>query len=365
MTVSKGAMAGFKRASIRLLLVLGSVGFALCAIEVAARRLDPLGISYFRDVPRYFAEAVVPAPPGPDGLPPRDSRLFQHKPGVSIDYHSFSFRTNRDGLRDRDTEGEAASREGTPTPGEGAWARERWLFLGDSVTLGWGVDDEFTWVRRIEREGRATDGRPIEALNAGHLMYETVQQADLLRVLGPRLRPDVVALCFIINDFEPTYDQILEQVQAQADAAAERAAGGPVASALFSLRQRFVALSSLLRYVREQQLDPADHRSEAGPIRFYPGNWPRNRAALDAIKAGCDALGARFVLVDHTIPEIPELEQWASENDVAWVRGGFSAQDYARGIVNSAVDSHANALGNELLAHKLLEGLRELGLLSR
>ncbi|MEO0649669.1 MAG: SGNH/GDSL hydrolase family protein [Planctomycetota bacterium] len=349
------------RIGLRLLLALLSTGVAFVCAEVVARTFDPMGVAYFREVPRYFAGAITPAPPGPDGLPPADGRLFQQLPGVVIECHDFDFITNQAGVRDSDPDATVPARVGQPTPGEGAWSKERWLMLGDSVTLAWGVDDDESWPRLVEREARATDGRPLEVLNAGHLMYETVQQADLLRVLGPQLRPEVVALTFISNDFQPTYDELLQQIELQTEAVAARKRSSAPERLWFRISSRFEALSGLLRFAREQRQDPLDPNGDQSPMRFYPKNWPRCRDALDAIVAGCELLGARFVLIDHTMPAIPELPAWAEEHGVPYVRVGFEPHEYERGIVNSRADAHANALGNQIIATKVRGGLEELG----
>lgn len=329
-------------------------------MEWGVRRFDAFGIAYYREVPAYFASAIVPFL-GPDGLPDPNGRIFQQRPSVEIEFVDFDFITNRAGLRSSDPEETVALREGDPTPGEGAWERERWLFLGDSVTLAWGVDDGESWVRLVEAEGRAADGRALEALNAGHLMYETVQQADLLAAIGPGLRPDVVALCFISNDLEPTYEQFVAQVSDAAARAAERRSSGPLERMTQTAERYLWGLTAVQRFLRERDTLAEGHDSPVGPMRFYPANWPRCEGALDAIRATCEGLGSRFVLIDHSIPPLPDLPEWASKAGVDYVRVGFEAADWRRGIVNSAVDSHANPLGNRIIADRVLAGLRSLG----
>ncbi|WP_419195409.1 hypothetical protein [Engelhardtia mirabilis] len=345
---------------LRAGLALLSAAMGLFAVEWGVRRVDAFGIAYYREVPAYFAEAIVPFL-GPDGLPDPQGRIFQQKPGVSLEFVDFDFITDSAGLRSDDPAATVPARVGPPTPGEGAWSSERWLFLGDSVTLAWGVDDADSWVRRFEAEARAVDGRPIEALNAGHLMYETVQQADLLATIGPLLAPDVVALCFISNDLEPTYDVFIEQVAEAQRLAAQRRGAGLLAHAADAIGRRFVGLAGVLRYLRERDTAAEGHASRSGPMRLYPANWPRCAGALDSIVANCASLGARFVLIDHSMPPLPDLPTWAAAAGVDYVRVGFEPADWARGIVNSKVDAHANALGNRIIAVKVLAGLRALG----
>ena len=349
-----------RRRLVRGLLAALSTVLGFAAVEWGVRHFDAFGIAYYREVPAYFANAIVPLL-GADGLPDPNGRIFQQRPSVELEFVDFDFITDRAGLRSSDPRAEVAPREGEATPGDGAWARERWLFLGDSVTLAWGVDDHESWVRLLETEGTAADGRPIEALNAGHLMFETVQQADLLATIGPQLRPDVVALCFISNDLEPTYEQFVRQVAEAAELAAARRSAGPIERLGNGLERNFWGLAAVRRYLRERATVAEGHGSQTGPMRLYPSNWPRCEGALDAIRSTCDGLGARFVLIDHSMPAIPDLPEWAARVGVDYVRVGFEPADWARGIVNSAVDSHANPLGNRIIADRVLAGLRNLG----
>jgi hypothetical protein len=161
-----------RRIAIKSALVAAGLVLAAFAAELAARALDVWGVSYYADVRTYLTQAVE-LPPG--GAAP-DNQLFQNKPSVALlDLRTFEYRT--DARRLRTGRGRVAPAGAMPV-----------LFLGDSVTLGWGVDDADTWVRRLERLVRAPDGRPLECMNLGHLMYDTVQEAALLRALGrPRV----------------------------------------------------------------------------------------------------------------------------------------------------------------------------------
>ena len=178
----------------RLLAVIVSLLVALVAAEVLFRVLDPYGVSYYGEVERYLRDAIEEAPAEFHA----EGRIFQNRPGVDLELRRFRYRT--DGRR---------LRRGATKLDDEAGAL-RILFLGDSVTLAWGVDDEDSWVRRIERYGTSPDGRRLHCMNSGHLMYDTVQEAALLRAWGPALAPDVVVLCFVFNDVQPTWNQIQE-----------------------------------------------------------------------------------------------------------------------------------------------------------
>ncbi len=347
----------------RKLLLAGLVGCAtaagaLVALErwIAAR--DVWGVSFFADVQRYLKDGVEPVlAEGPGG------RLFQNRPGVDLALHAFRFRT--DGERLRRGEAEPAWAPGEP----GAFDGLRVLCLGDSVTLGWGVTDEVTWVRLLEREGRAADGRRLACFNAGHLMYDSRQEAALLDAWGERLRPDVVLLTFVFNDLYPTWDQLSGMTVPPA----ERGAGQGVADASgFAWRapawlgRRLPHVVQLWNYWRQERAFDGAGRMSHPPLSYYPSGWPRCAEALERIRARCDALGARLVLCETNQygPPVVELAAWCEARGVPRVTTTFTPDELARGVQLSRVDPHANALGNRLIADKVLAALRALGILA-
>ena len=154
-----------KRLLGRLLLALAAAGLTLLVLDRLVAWADPWGVGNARRTARYFAEAVRGVP-APDGSLPPDGRLFEHHPRLDLDFGPFRLVTDARGLRipvER------------PAPPEDA---VRVLVLGDSLAFGWGVDERDNWPRLLEREQLAADGRPLAVANAGHLMYDTVQEAD-------------------------------------------------------------------------------------------------------------------------------------------------------------------------------------------
>jgi len=75
----------------------------------------------------------------------------------------------------------------------------RVLFLGDSVTFGLEVDLEETLVKQVERL-LAPHGGPVECLNLGVSGYSPLQEVALLERNGLDLAPDLVVLCYNLND---------------------------------------------------------------------------------------------------------------------------------------------------------------------
>jgi|GEM_PF-2580915 len=71
----------------------------------------------------------------------------------------------------------------------------RVLFLGDSVTFGLEVDLEETLVKQVE--SRLTN---VQCINLGVSGYGPLQEARLFEEKGLRLAPDLVVVCYNLND---------------------------------------------------------------------------------------------------------------------------------------------------------------------
>jgi len=87
----------------------------------------------------------------------------------------------------------------------------RVLFLGDSFTYGYGVDDEETIPRLIEKECHARF-RNVEVINAGFHGSSPMQYDLYLRKIGYSLNPDiVVVLLYVGNDLADINYNIVTQ----------------------------------------------------------------------------------------------------------------------------------------------------------
>ena len=73
----------------------------------------------------------------------------------------------------------------------------RTICLGDSFTLGYGVDDPDTFPHQLQT--LAGDGQ--EVVNMGQGGYSVGQCHLWLKRLGPKMKPDLVVCVFIIEDF--------------------------------------------------------------------------------------------------------------------------------------------------------------------
>jgi len=112
-----------------------------------------------------------------------------HKPNVNTRLMGADFRTNSDGFRDR---------EYPIAKGK----RYRIIFLGDSLTLGWGVRQEKAFENILETNLDRI--YPVEIINFGTGNYNTEQEVNLFFEKGLKYNPDKVVLFYFINDAETT-----------------------------------------------------------------------------------------------------------------------------------------------------------------
>lgn len=343
-------------------LLLGLL-VAICLVEATLRLADPLGLNYEREFDRYRTEALLfawekPEPGRPFDL---DGRLYRHKPDLDLDLGSFRLRTNSLGCR-----GPEIAREKPP-------GTFRVLLLGDSVAFGWGVDDEVTFARRLEAEWNAgAPARRLEVVNTGHPMYDSNQEEATLREIGLSLQPDLVLLVYVVNDVEPTRD-VVEATLTGKDPHPDEAVAIPddgwtrteaLLKPVLPATARLFGLRSDLQARVQRLLPPgATYRPEA--FGKGPRGWPRSQQAVLRIRDLCAAAKVPFVLFDHTLPRIEPLRGFCAENGIAYEELWFSPEDHALGIVNSPLDTHANARGHGLLLDRLRAALLRRGLLPK
>lgn len=174
-----------------LLFSVASVLSLLAAEWIARLVLPPTWGS--RNV-TTFGEIVGPSPwPGvPSRLIPGASQLrsFREDPRGYLDPGAtLTYRINALGFR------------GPETTWKKPAGHVRVVGLGDSFTFGLGVRVDDTFLADLEARLRsAGTPRPVEVLNLGVPGNNTRDQAGLLRYLGLRVSPDLVVICFFLND---------------------------------------------------------------------------------------------------------------------------------------------------------------------
>ncbi len=113
----------------------------------------------------------------------------EHRPNKSMELMDVMVNINSDGLRDKEY----------PVDKTDA---HRIIFLGDSLTFGWGVEDNETFSSLIEEDLNSKE--PTEVINFGTGNYNTEQEVNLFIDKGLKYNPDKVVLFYFINDAELT-----------------------------------------------------------------------------------------------------------------------------------------------------------------
>lgn len=130
----------------------------------------------------FFSRLVPPATSFPPPMPPSTRVEFQ-----TSEFHWF-VRTNRLGLREREI----------PLVNTSGY---RVLAIGDSFTLGWGVDADRAWPTLLESEIRATrHDVEVEVINAGMSGKSTSWYAQAAEQMVPVLHPDLVIVGIVQGD---------------------------------------------------------------------------------------------------------------------------------------------------------------------
>jgi len=333
---------------VSLATLLGLV-VAIGMVEIGLRVFDPIGRNYETEFTSYRNHAVDYAWKDDKTDFDLDGTLYRHKPDLDLDLGSFRLRTNALGFRGPEVKKDKPA--GTC----------RILVLGDSVAFGWGVNDEVTFLRRWEHElSLRPNGRRCEVVNTGHPMYDTTQEAALLRDEGMALHPDVVLLVYVVNDIEPTRDVVETDYLHRA---------GHPEEALPSIEDRWTRMAAFVKPLLpataaflQLQSNPAERLRRALPAGTDfvpelfgkgPRGWERSKQALLLIRALCADARVPFLLLDNTMPALRALPGFCHDNGIDYDELRLTEAEQKLPIYNSRLDTHSNALGNELMLQKL------------
>src|SRR5260221_5636471 len=181
---------GLKRIAANLAAICISLAVAFGLGEVVVRVAFHGSMDFDMEMWKYATQIKILSgePGGVPGDRPNGRAFLM---GVEVT-------TNSSGLRD----GERAKLK---PPGT-----YRIVALGDSITMGWGVQQDMTFPTQLERmlNAQPPKGFPkdlrYEVLNLGVGNYNTAQEVMRLRSLGLAFDPDLIILGYFINDAEPT-----------------------------------------------------------------------------------------------------------------------------------------------------------------
>jgi len=156
----------------------------LVLLEVTLQIYTRMTIYYDVEMARYANEVKIPADNPKVG--------HYHEPNANAYLMGTSFKTNSHGWRDQDYDYERND-------------AYRIVVLGDSLTVGWGVEQDESFEHLLEE--RFNETLPVEMINTGHGNYNTEQQTNLYIDKGQKYSPDKVVLFYFINDAEVTPKQ--------------------------------------------------------------------------------------------------------------------------------------------------------------
>lgn len=254
-----------------------------------------------------------------------------HAPNARAHLMDADVQINSDGLRDGE---HAAARDD----------RYRIIFLGDSLTFGWGVEQDETFKTRLEA---ALNRRyPTEIINFGTGNYNSEQEVNLFLEKGLKYRPDKVVVFYFINDAEPTPKK---------------------ARLAFLYHSRLVTLAWSRLHALESNLGDRGEFYRTYYADLYrpdaPG-WKNAQAALRQLRDVCAANGIALQVV--LLPELHSLQEYPFSNEHAVVTNylrsiGVPVLDLAPRFTDQGQpmqlwvapdDAHPNALAHKLIAEK-------------
>lgn len=175
-----------KSALANALLVVGLSFLCLLSLEGLTRLFLDDGMLYELEMWKYAREVKVR-----DRHPDLGHR---HRPGAETKLMGVDVRTDPRGFRlagaDKGIDAKAAD------------GVARIAFVGDSITMGWGVAGRETFAHQVTAQ-LAAAGRKVDSFNLGVGNLNTLQELTLFRDAGAPLRPDIIVLAYFINDAEP------------------------------------------------------------------------------------------------------------------------------------------------------------------
>jgi lysophospholipase L1-like esterase len=171
-----------KRISAICIVLTLSTILSLFLIELAIR-----AFYQFKFSPR--GEANLPASKT-YRLSQNEHLLYELLPGSEVKIQGKEFVTNAFGFRDKKYRIRKAN-------------KTRIIFVGDSITYGWGVALEETYHKQIERL-LYDKGHDVDVMGMGIPGYNTIQEYYLIKETVLDFKPDILILQIAPNDFERT-----------------------------------------------------------------------------------------------------------------------------------------------------------------
>jgi len=166
----------------KILLSIFSILLTLIIFEIILHIYYPNNYDYHIEMWRYASEMKQ--------ISDIPNLGHEHIPNKSNTFYGAEINTNSLGLR--------ANKEYILPKPEGSI---RILVLGDSITLGWGVDYVNTYTKVLESMLNKGSTVEYEVINTGVGNYNSINELAALKKYH-KLAPDIIILGFYINDIE-------------------------------------------------------------------------------------------------------------------------------------------------------------------
>ncbi len=317
------------QAKIGILVSCVSLLVSIGVVEVALRLVDPLGISYYELAGNYVRDKLAD-----------DQLIFRHRPSWETRYGDVLVTYNERGLRDRPILPKADD-------------EYRILALGDSVTFGWGVDQDKTFAARLESLLQSRLHRTVRVINSGVGGYNTVQEVTYFKQEGIDLQPDLVLLTYVQNDIEVNRGPFDPWAQSSPW-------GKPFPDMLETIGGK-LWLYRLVYHTYNHALP----KLQAGPTPNSPQEtmgWQQSMAALRELVAMCEERKIPLILFFRR--SHPDENKLLFE-DVVRHTHGVPVKDMASwyngldefSLVNSKIDGHPNAEGHRVMAEHMTDDI--------
>ena len=262
----------------------------------------------------------------------------------------------------------------------------RIVALGDSVTFGYGVEEEESYSKQLEAIFARRSAPPrVEVLNFGVGGYNAYNEATQFADLGPSYGPDLVMVQFCINDLnDPTlhFDrQTRLELGRLPDAAFPNAAQRlPLAPPSGPLLRLCLLLHSCARiHSQLAGLDARSTDSAALERTFAPRDGPEHttewswlRARYREIAQTASEAGARFVVLAFPFDaQLADPERRSAQRQLQQMgrEEGWQAIDLLPAFREAAPSQrlladawHPTAAGHRLAAEVIARALRCRGL---
>lgn len=308
-----------------LIISMVSLLLSIAALELAIRMVDPLGISYYELAGNYTRDKLAD-----------EQLVFRHKPSWATRYGDVRVTYNERGLRDRPILPKA--------PGE-----YRILALGDSVTFGWGVDQDKTFTARLESLLEERLHRPVRVINSGVGGYNTVQEMTYFKREGIALQPDLVMLTYVQNDIEVNRGPFDPWAQGSLWGKSFPDMVIAVVGKLWFYR--------LMHHAYNYAMPTLQPTSVASSPQEGVG-WRQSMAALRELTMICEERHIPLIVFFHRLDSsenqplfegVVQHVQGVPVMDMGQWYGELSVSS----LVNSKVDGHPNAAGHRVMAEHM------------